>query len=148
MPKNKKSWIKYPVIAAVIAVAAYFVNVEAQTRLGEKALAATGLEHHSLQDALQKAGAQQKLVLANLSAIWCPTCRALDKSVFSDDGVKQRLSENYVVARIEYESPEGEAFKQRYDATSFPTLLVLDPSGEALRELPVTTDPDAFLGFL
>lgn len=147
MPVKKKSWIKYLVLAAVL-VAAYFINVEVQTRLGEKALAATGLESHSLPEALQTAAAQQKVVLANLSAIWCPTCRNLDKRVFSNERVKQRLSENYVVARIEYESPEGEAFKQRYDATTFPTLLVLAPSGDVLRELPVTTDPDEFLSFL
>ena len=147
MPQSKRPWIKYLLIAAAVA-ALYFINVEVQTRLGEKALAATGLETYSLDEAFAKARAENKLVLADLSAIWCPTCRNLDKQVFSDETVKEAIRRNYVFARIEFESDEGEAFQQRYDTRSFPSLLVLSPSGELVRELPVTTEPAAFISAL
>lgn len=147
MSKKKASWLKYLIVAAVVA-AAYFINVEVQTRLGEKALAETGLERRSLEEALTTAKAENKLVLADLSAIWCPTCRSLDKKIFADPAVKSKINEKYVFARIEYESDAGEAFMERYDARSFPTLLVLNPSGEKLSELPITTIPEEFIQFL
>ena len=147
MSKAKSPWLKYLVLAAVV-VAAYFINVAVQTRLGEKALAETGLPHHSLDEAFAIAAATDKKVLAALSAIWCPTCRRLDKKIFSHPEVQSRIAQSYVFARIEFESEEGQAFKERYDVRSFPTLLVLDAQGSKRDELPVTFYPDEFISFL
>ncbi len=147
MPKKKSSWIKYAIVAAVVA-AAYFINVEVQTRLGQSVLDEMQLQRHSLLEALAKAKAENKLVLADMSAIWCPTCRSLDKNVFSNPSVQEKINEKYVFARIEYESEEGERFMDTYDTRSFPTLLVLDPSGKKLNELPITTYPEEFIQFL
>lgn len=148
MPEKKKiSWVKYLIVAAVI-VAAYFINVSVQTHLGEKVLSQSGLDYHSLDEALSIAKKENKLVLADLSAIWCPSCRSLDKNVFSDPAVQQAISAKYIFARIEYESPEGEAFQERYDARIFPTLLVLNSDGEKLDELPVIFEPTDFITFL
>lgn len=145
--KPKTPWLKYGIFIAVI-VAVYFINVEVQTRLGESVLEEMNLERHSLDQALIKAKAENKLVLADLSAIWCPTCRSVDKHVFSNPAVQSLINEKYVFARIEYESAEGETFMQRYDTRLFPTLLVLSAEGQKIRELPVTTEPGEFIPFL
>jgi thiol:disulfide interchange protein len=34
-----------------------------------------------------------------MSAIWCPSCRKLDKQVFSDEQVKIQLNQDFVYAR-------------------------------------------------
>ncbi len=147
MSEKKSSWLKYAIFAVVIA-AAYFINVEVQTRLGQGVLDEMELERHSLPEAFAKAKAENKLVLADMSAIWCPTCRSLDKNVFSNPAVLAKINEKYVFARIEYESPEGEAFMETYNVRSFPTLLVLDSNGQKVKPLPVTTYPDEFIQFL
>lgn len=147
LEKKKTPWLKFAIFAAIVA-ALYFINVEVQTRLGESVLAEMKLERHSLEQALAKAQADNKLVLADLSAIWCPTCRSLDKHIFSNPTVQNVINEKYVFARIEYESPAGEAFMERYDTRVFPTLLVLTPDGQKVRELPVTTEPAEFIQFL
>ena len=139
---NKK-WIKYARIALVPLVA-YFVNVEWQTRLGQQALAATQLEFRSLDKALVKAKAENKPVLADFSAIWCPTCRAMHATVFTDPAVKAAIESGYVLSRIDYESPEAPAFMAKYAVTGFPTLLVLDGDGKLLRRVPVSLDPAQF----
>lgn len=144
MHNKKNPWLKYAVFAAAI-VAAYFINVEVQTHLGKKALGETGLEHHSLDQALALAQSGNKRVLADMSAIWCPTCRSLDKNVFSDAAVKAKINEKYVFARIEYESEEGEAFMKAYDVRRFPTLLILSPTGEKLEQLEITSNPAEFI---
>jgi len=148
MSEEKKTpWLKYGLFAAII-VAVYFINVEVQTRLGESVLEEMTLERHSLDAALAKAKAENKLVLADLSAIWCPTCRSIDKHVLSNQAVQNVINAKYVFARIEYESPEGEAFMERYNTRIFPTLLVLSADGQKIGELPVTTVPEEFIPFL
>jgi thiol:disulfide interchange protein len=136
---NPFSWI----IAA--AVGAYFVNVQVQSHWGRQALAATGLVSLPLDQALAKARAESKLVLVDVSAIWCPSCRFLDKTVFADVRVKKVIAEKYVFSRLEYESPEGRAFLKAHQLEGFPNLVLLDGNGTMVHRLEITFKPDEFL---
>ena len=140
----KKVWVS-PVIFILIALVVYFGNVELQSYLGRNALQETGLTLHELPEALRIAKEQNKLVLVDMSAIWCPTCRKLDKEIFADERVKMAMAEDYVFARVEYESEAGEAFMARYNVRGFPTLLVLRTNGEKIRQLPLTFEPIEFI---
>lgn len=146
-PGKRKSWMSWAILVAVM-VAAYFINVEVQSWMGRKALAETGLVMLSLDDALTKAKQENKAVLVDMSAIWCPTCRKLDKTILSNVLVKQAISEKYVFSRIEYESDEGSAFMARYNVRGFPTLLILDANGAALKQLNLTFVVDEFIAQL
>ena len=141
--KKKKRWITYGSFALIL-VAVYFINVEVQTYLGNKALKATGLENIEINAAMDQARDQSKYVLANVSAIWCPSCRTLDREVFSDEAVQREIRERFVFSRIEYESEEGQRFMAQYALTGFPNLLVIDPDGKLIKQLPVTSDPERF----
>jgi len=138
------SWLPYVLIPLVV----YFGNVEVQSYLGRQALEETGLAHIPLNEALAKAGAENKLVLADMSAIWCPSCRKLDQQVLANDAVKQAIAKDYVFSRIEYESDEGEAFMVKYQVRGFPTLLILDAEGNKLTQLPLTFSPAAFIDMI
>jgi thiol:disulfide interchange protein len=88
-----KKWQTLLVIVLLVLVGIY-ANRLIQTHLGQQAIEQTGLKVLSLQQALDKAKLSNKLVLADMSdmsAVWCPTCRKLDKQVFSDDRVKAQL---------------------------------------------------------
>ena len=139
-----KSWLTF----IVIAVTVYFANVEIQSYLGKKAQNETGLVMLSLDDAMKKAIAENKLVLASVSAIWCPSCRKLDQSVFSDKYVQQAIDNAYVFSRIDYESDEAEAFMEKYNVFGFPTIVILDAEGNFVRKLSVTLDPKTFVSYL
>ncbi len=139
-----KSWLPFVAIIAVV----YFGNVEIQSYLGRQALDETGLELLSLDQALSKAKRENKLVLADLSAIWCPSCRKLDQDVLANDQVQKAIDQNYVFARIEYESKEGEAFMKKYQVSGFPTLVVIDQNGNKVKKLPLTFSPEQFVSLL
>ena len=143
---NRK-WLSYAA-CALVPVALYFGYVEVQTRRGIAAMAATELAFRPLAAALVQARAEGKPVLADFSAIWCPTCRRLHTEVFSDPAVKAAIKAGYVLSSIDYESAEAPAFMARYEVSSFPTLLVLDGDGALLRKLPITFDPAAFAAAL
>jgi thiol:disulfide interchange protein len=141
--KSNRKWLTF-LLFAVVVTGAYFINVEVQSYLGQKVLKNTGLQVLSLTEASALAANESKLVLAVSSAIWCPSCRKLDKQVFSDQGVLEDIERGFVYARIEYESDEGKAFLERYDLTGFPNILVLEPSGKLIRKVPLTFDPETF----
>ena len=147
MADKKRWWLRIAVFGAVL-LAAYFTNVQVQTYLGERALSETGLQVRDLESALAAAKTDSKYVLADLAAIWCPACRRLDRTVFSDQGVKARIERDFVFARIEYESEQGRAFMERYQVSGFPNLLILDSDGKLIKKLPVTFDPEEFSGAL
>lgn len=115
-----------------------------QRHLGEKAFAATGLEANSLSAAMATAKAENKLVLADLSAVWCPSCRTLDREVLSNETVKAAIDAKYVFTRIEYDSQDGQSFMETYNVRGFPTLLVIDANGKMLRKLATSANPQAF----
>jgi thiol:disulfide interchange protein len=142
---NRTHWLVKLGVVAVLVMVGYFGNKTVQSHFGQQALDETGLVVLALDDALAKAERENKLVLADMSAIWCPTCRRLDKEIFSDDGVKSVIDDQYVFARIEYESEEGKAFMERYKVHGFPTLLVLDGAGEKMGQLRLTFEPSEFI---
>jgi len=148
MNRKTKSTLRSLVIIAIVALAAYFLNVEYQSHLGQKAIDATDLEVLAFQDALVESSKTGKPVLADLSAIWCPSCRRLDTEVLANEMVKSKIESDYIFARIEYESDEGAEFMEKYQVSGFPNLLVIDGQGNKLKNLPRTFSPEEFLAAL
>ena len=79
-PDNKtnssgsRQLLKWSLIVALVCCV-YLGNTYVQSYLGKQALQATGLTLNSLDEALVEAQQSNKLILADMSAIWCPTCR-------------------------------------------------------------------------
>ncbi|CAM2070304.1 Thioredoxin family protein [Sulfidibacter corallicola] len=140
----QKKYVKIGFYVGVVLVA-YFGNVALQSHWGRQAVEATGLEILSLEQALTKAKAENKLVLADLSAIWCASCRKFDEKVLSDARVRAAVQRDFVFARIEYESEAGTAFAEKYKVSGFPNLLILDSEGTMKRHLDLTFEPERFL---
>ncbi|MEP6904369.1 MAG: thioredoxin family protein [Actinomycetota bacterium] len=148
MKKFLSSRIISIIIFALVAVSAYFINVEVQSYWGRQTLAKAALTNLPLAEALTKAKAENKFILVDVSAIWCPTCRRLDNNVFADAKVKQTINEKFVFSRLEYESAEGTAFLEKHNAAGFPNLWLLDGNGNVVKHLPVTFNPSEFLSQL
>lgn len=141
--KAKKLFQKYSFLLIIAVV--YLGYTEFQSALGRQALKNTGLSMLSLDEAIIKAKLENKLILVDMSAIWCPSCRKLDNNVLANSKVREAIEQSYIFARIEYESDEGEFFMNKYNVSGFPTLLVLNEDGEKIRKLGLTFNPDAFI---
>ena len=141
-----KKLLSNPILwVAALLLSVYFVNVQIQSYWGRQTLAATGLVSLPLDQALAKARTKSKMVLVDVSAIWCPSCRLLDKTVFTDARVKKLIAEKFVFSRLEYESREGRAFLKAHGLEGFPTLVLLDGSGTVVHRLELTFKPAEFL---
>ncbi|MEM0912067.1 MAG: thioredoxin family protein [Pseudomonadota bacterium] len=124
-----------------VAAAAYFGHNYTQTYLGKEAIKALSFPKYTMQDGLELAKSENKLVLADYSAIWCPTCRRLDKEVFADETVSKTISDRFVYVRLEYDSKDGVAFAKKHDLQGFPRIIVLDTAGEKIVQMPLIFDP-------
>lgn len=143
--RNKKSrniakWL----LIVILSITAFFMYRTYQSRLGMQALSAIEFKIYDLTGAKQKAQVSDKLVLANLSAIHCSSCRKLDSHVFVDPVIKKLVEQSFIFARIDYQSEQGKAFMQEYRVSGFPVLLVLDKNGQKLTRLPLTFSAQEF----
>jgi thioredoxin-related protein len=96
--------------------------------------------------ALQMAKAQNKRVLLDFTGSdWCPLCFALRKRVFVTPAFQAYAQKNLILVEIDYprrkKQPAGltnqnERLAKDYgiDDKGFPTVVLLDPAGKAVRE--------------
>lgn len=143
----RRPWLALLALAVLFA-AGLLIHRQVQAALGRRALAATRLVSTPLPAALAAAQAAGKLVLVEVAALWCPSCRRLDQEVFAHPEVRRRLGTELIFTRLDYESPEGRAFTAARGVRSFPTLWLLDGEGRVVRRLELTFAPEAFLAQL
>ena len=105
-----------------------------------------------LESGLQKARHEQKILLVDFSAKWCPVCRKTDKSTYSDKRIVARL-EQYVAVRIDIENDQNLADEfdgnaRKYGGSGVPTTLLLDPDGSEIYRKHGFLSADALLSVL
>jgi len=144
----KKKLIKVFTLIAIAVPVVALVFYQSQVYLGEQAIKATGLNKMSYSEALIQAEKDKRFVLVDMSAIWCPACRKLNREVLVKDSVKAVINQHYIYTRLEYETDEGKQFMQRHGLKGFPTLLILDSKGNKIWQLPLTFDPELFIEYL
>ena len=80
--------------------------------------------------AFQKARLEDKLILLDLTAVWCHACHVMDETAYADPAIAAILNTSFVPIRVDTDQhPDLEA---RYRAGGWPTTSLLLPTGEIL----------------
>ena len=88
--------------------------------------------------------AANRVVLVNMTADWCVTCKANEKTVFARDGFRAALEKHdavYMVGDWTDVDPDITAYLQRYKAYGVPLYVVYPRGGGEGSKLPTVLTP-------
>ncbi|MDR4461366.1 MAG: DUF255 domain-containing protein [Nitrospirales bacterium] len=82
------------------------------------------------QEAFGRAQAEDKLIVLDLTAVWCHACHVMDQTTYVNPRIVQLLNAKFIPVRVDTDlRPDLDA---RYRAGGWPTTNVLLPTGEIL----------------
>ena len=96
------------------------------------------------EQALADLRAQGRVVFVNMTADWCVSCKANEKTVFAHDGFRSALDAAnavYMVGDYTDVDPAITAYLQRHKAVGVPLYVVYPRGGGEGRILPVILTP-------
>lgn len=112
----------------------------------------------SLQRALELAPQEDKKILVDVFATWCPYCQRMHSEVYPSDGVQKALTDYYLWVRIDVESDamvnyHGEEmteaeFAKALENQNVPTAYFLNSEGAILGKQPGFIEEEVFVNLL
>jgi thiol:disulfide interchange protein len=91
-----------------------------------------------LDAAMALAEESGKPLLMDLYADWCGPCRTLGEEYFPSEELQPLLA-NFVLARIDIDTPSGGEIATRYGVSSIPTVIIAEADGTEITRLVGTT---------
>jgi thioredoxin-related protein len=113
--------------------------------LGTFLYAAPIQSDQEFQQAVEKMGKENKLVLMIYTTEDCPECAYMKQKVFHDKAVEPYLNRNFIVIEKNIHKsklPDG------YDYFGIPTMFFIDKAGNKKETIVGSKRPQAFLGEL
>ena len=93
-------------------------------------------------EAFDRAQAEDKLILLDLTAVWCHACHVMDETTYVDPAVVELLNAEFIPVRVDTDQRPDIAARYRHGG--WPTTSVLLPAGEILFQANALP-PDALL---
>ncbi len=112
----------------------------------------------SLEEALKRAPQEDKKILLDVYASWCPYCQRMHSDVYTDNAVKEAISDYYLWVQINVESDEivnyqgnemtESEFARALDNKNIPTTYFMNDEGAIIGVQPGYLDADVFSNLL
>lgn len=135
-----------------------FLIVILWVSFADSASAQAGAEPVSLQTALETAAGENKKILVDVYAEWCPYCQRMHSEVYPSDEVMQAITDYFIWVKINIESDETvnylgtkmtEAeFARALQNKNVPTTYFLNEEGAVLGTQPGYIPADTFSALL
>lgn len=113
---------------------------------------------YSLDEAQERAGAEDKKIMIFVYTEWCGFCRRMDREVYSSDDIIEIFSDYYYPVRLNAESDKTVSFNGdnyteaelalAFGVTSYPTAVFVDEAGDAFGSQPGFIKKDMFRDIL
>lgn len=130
------------------------IILTACSKTNNEVQASDSLKWYNLEEGLKLGKQQQKPVLVDFYADWCSWCKKMDKEVFNESSVKNKLKANFILVKIDTESDDvikyqgkkysPQEFMSVFKVTGLPTLLFIDKEGQPVTKLPGFVPADQF----
>lgn len=110
-------------------------------------VSAQGIEFEdiSMESALKKAKAENKIVFIDGYATWCGPCKKMEKTVFKEQEVGALFRENLVAVKVDVERGEGPAIKEKYGIQGLPGYVFIDGDDHVVYRFSAAMPKDEFI---
>lgn len=119
---------------------------------------ANSLQSYNLKEALEIANENNKKVLIDVYAEWCPYCQEMHSEVYTDSRVIEAIENSFILVKINIESEEmvnylGTEMSERdfamaLQSTSTPTTYFMEGDGSLLGKQPGKIPAEMFSNLL
>ncbi|MCL2562397.1 MAG: thioredoxin family protein [Rikenellaceae bacterium] len=100
----------------------------------------------TLDEALEKAGAENKKVWIVCSTTWCGPCKRMDAEIYTLPDVGEFFNRRFICMKYDLDVNDPNDINERFAINIYPTFLILDPNGEEFTRLVgAYYDPQEFL---
>lgn len=109
--------------------------------------AGKGIEFQELglNEAIEKAKQENKLVFVDVFAVWCGPCKYLSREIFIDEDLGKYMNEHFVSIKIDGEQGEGPELMERFSIDAFPTMLFIGADGELRKRIVGAEDQSVIM---
>ncbi|MHC1779634.1 MAG: thioredoxin family protein [Bacteroidales bacterium] len=138
MTKNFKSLIIKLAVTLSVTTIATLSSVTSYAQIN--------FEKGSFSETLKKASDEGKMIFMDCFTDWCMPCKILDHFVFKSVEGGEYFNAKFINFKIDMEKGEGIELQKKYNVTSFPTLLLINPDGSEHNRLTgATNNPKEFI---
>ncbi len=100
-------------------------------------------------DALKLAKSEKKMVMIDVYTDWCGWCKKLDKDVYSDKKVQEKLAKSFISVKINPEkNSANKKVAQQFGVRGFPNIIFVDGDGKKVNGIGGYVPADDFLKVL
>lgn len=115
---------------------------------GSAARAEVRFRTGALEPVLAEARSSQRAVLLDFWASWCGPCLQMDATVWPRADVTTAAEHDWVALRVDADTPEGAALRERFHVGSLPAVLALRADGTEIDRLTGFSNGDTVLASL
>jgi tetratricopeptide (TPR) repeat protein len=88
------------------------------------------------ETAVERAGAEEKLIIAYGFTDWCVICKRMDAETFVSPELTEEMASEYVWLKLNTETEEdGKRFQEEFAILTYPSILLLDSHGEEIERV-------------
>lgn len=102
--------------------------------------------HTDLNSSIQEAKNTNKTVFIDFYEDGCTYCKQLDEQTLSDPDVKEKLSQNYVLVKIN--TDQNPDLASQYKIYELPTMVILNSNGQEVKRQGGYLTVDQLLNWL
>ncbi len=99
-------------------------------------------------EGLRQAQVQRKMLLVEFYAPWSTASRWTSEHVIGHPDLRQFLSENFVVVRVETDTPDGASLAADYQVTNYPAVVIFTYDGNVIDKTTESFDREDFSKYL
>lgn len=77
---------------------------------------------------------ESKYIFVDAYTTWCGPCKLLKKTTFKDKNTADFYNKNFISFAVDMEEGEGTLLSQKWNVTSYPSLLFFTSEGKMIRK--------------